>query len=336
VADFDVPKGLPFPPMEAELVRELPEGDGWQYEPKWDGFRGVLENLDGELRMWSRNGRPLLRYFPELRQLGDLLAPRSALDGEIVITRDGAIDFDAMQTRLHPAESRIKKLSAEIPAEFIVFDLLVWDDEPVWELPLEARRQRVEALAGFRVSPATRSADDARAWLAQFEALGLDGVVAKRLASTYQPGSRDAVVKVKEHRTADCVVLGLRWKGDQRQIATLLLGLYRDDGGLDYVGSCAVAAGKREEVAGRVLPLLEDAPEGRISEPNRWGSGELQEARVRPELVVEVRYDKVQGHRFRHGTKLIRWREDKNPQDCTWLEVRPPRGDGGGVEALFG
>ena len=155
-------------------------------------------------------------------------------------------------------------------------------------------------------------------------------------AATYQPGSRDAVVKVKEHRTADCVVLGLRWKGDQKQIATLLLGLYREDGGLDYVGSCAVAAGKRDEVAGRVLPLLEDAPEGRISEPNRWGSGELQEARVRPELVVEVRYDKVQGHRFRHGTKLIRWREDKNPQDCTWREVRPPRGDGGGVEALLG
>jgi ATP-dependent DNA ligase len=336
VTDFDVPKGLPFPPMEAELVRELPEGEGWQYEPKWDGFRGVLENLDGELRMWSRNGRPLLRYFPELRRLGDLLTPRSALDGEIVISRDGAIDFDAMQTRLHPAESRIKKLSGEIPAEFIVFDLLIWDGEPVWEMPLEQRRQRVEALAGFVVSPATRSADDARAWLAQFEALGLDGVVAKRLAATYQPGSRDAVVKVKEHRTADCVVLGIRWKGDQQQIATLLLGLYREDGGLDYVGSCAVAAGKRDEVAGRVLPLLEDAPEGRISEPNRWGSGELNEARVRPELVVEVRYDKVQGHRFRHGTKLIRWRDDKSPAACTWREVRPPRGDGTGVEALFG
>jgi ATP-dependent DNA ligase len=341
MADVERPETMgskvPFPPMEAELVSELPERAGaWRYEPKWDGFRGVLERNGEEVALWSRNGRPLLRYFPELRELGDLLAPRSALDGEIVITREGAIDFDAMQTRLHPAESRIKKLSAEIPAEFVVFDLLVWDGEPVWELPLEARRQRVEALTGFRVSPATRSADDARAWLAQFEALGLDGVVAKRLASTYQPGSRDAVVKVKEHRTADCVVLGLRWKGDQRQIATLLLGLYRDDGGLDYVGSCAVAAGKREEVAGRVLPLLEDAPEGRISEPNRWGSGELQEARVRPELVVEVRYDKVQGHRFRHGTKLIRWREDKNPEDCTWHEVRPPRGDGGGVEALFG
>jgi ATP-dependent DNA ligase len=336
VADFDVPEGLPFPPMEAELVRELPEGDGWQYEPKWDGFRGVLENLDGEVRLWSRNGRPLLRYFPELQRLGELLPPRSALDGEIVISRDGVIDFDSMQTRLHPAESRIKKLSAEIPAEFIVFDQLLWSGEAVWELPLEQRRIRVEALEGFVVSPATRSADDARAWLAQFEALGLDGVIAKRLGATYLPGSRDAVVKIKEHRTADCVVLGIRWKADHSQIAMLLLGLYREDGGLDYVGSCAVAAGKRQEVADRVLPLLvEDESAGRISEPNRWGTGELQEARLKPELVVEVRYDKVQGHRFRHGTKLIRWREDKSAADCTWREVSPPRPAGAGVESLF-
>jgi ATP-dependent DNA ligase len=336
VPDFDVPKELPFPPMEAELVRELPEGDGWQYEPKWDGFRGVLENLEGELRLWSRNARPLLRYFPELQRLGELLPPRSALDGEIVISRDGALDFDAMQTRLHPAESRIRKLSAEIPAEFIVFDQLIWDGEAVWKLTLEERRARVEALEGFVVSPATRSAADARAWLSRFEALGLDGVIAKRLGAAYVPGSREAVVKIKEHRTADCVVVGFRWKGDQQQIATLLLGLYRDDGELDYVGSCAVAAGKRREVADRLLPLLTDAPGGRISEPNRWGSGGLEEARVRPELVVEVRYDKVQGHRFRHGTKWIRWREDKDPADCTWREVLPPREPGAGVEALFG
>jgi len=331
------PPNLPFPPMEADLVRELPVGDDWQYEPKWDGFRGVLENLDGELALWSRNERPLLRYFPELRPLGDSLPPASALDGEVVITRDGALDFDAMQTRLHPAESRIRRLSAEIPAEFVVFDVLVWEGEPVWQLPLVERRERVEALRGFRTSPATRSADEARAWLDRFEALGLDGVVAKRLSSPYLPGSRDAVVKVKEHRTADCVVVGLRWKGGREQIATLLLGLYRDDGGLDYVGSCAVAASKRDEVAARLLPLLEDAPERRFSEPNRWGTGELEEAAVRPELVVEVRYDKVQGHRFRHGTKLIRWREDKDPADCTWRELRPPRGpDAPSVEALLG
>ena len=198
---------LPFPPMEAELVRELPEGEGWGYEPKWDGFRGVLENLEGELTLWSRNERPLLRYFPELRPLGDLLPPRSALDGEIVIVREGALDFDAMQMRLHPAESRVRKLSAEIPATYVVFDLLLWDGEPFWQLPLEERRAELaKRAAGFRLSPQTRSLDEARGWLDRFESLGLDGVVAKRLASPYLPGSRDGVVKVKEHKTADCVV----------------------------------------------------------------------------------------------------------------------------------
>jgi ATP-dependent DNA ligase len=329
---------IPFPPMEAELVRELPAGDGWQYEPKWDGFRGVLENVGDELAVWSRKERPLLRYFPELRPLGELLPPGSALDGEIVITRDGQLDFDAMQMRLHPAESRIRKLSAEIPAEFVVFDMLVWEGEPVWELPLEERRARVEALAagGFRVSPATRSLEEAQGWLDRFEALGLDGVIAKKLGVPYLPGSRDGMMKVKEHKTADCVVVGIRWKGDRSAIATLLLGLYREDGGLDYVGSAAVAAKARAEVAERVLPLLDEASDRRFSEPNRWGTGELEEAAVRPELVVEVRYDKVQGNRFRHGTKLIRWREDKDPHDCTWRELRPPRDPNApGVEELF-
>ena len=281
---------------------------------------------------------PLLRYFPELRPLGDLLPSKSALDGEIVIAREGALDFDAMQTRLHPAESRIRKLSAEIPAEYVVFDVLLWDGEPVWKLPLAERRVRVESLSGFRISPATRDLAAARAWLDRFEALGLDGVIGKRLDAAYLPGARDAVVKVKEHRTADCFVLGVRWKGDDRSaIATLLLGLYRDDGGTDYVGSCAVGARMREEVARRVLPLVDESSEGRVSEPNRWGTGELQESRVRPELVVEVRYDKVQGNRFRHGTKFIRWRDDKEPADCTWREIRPPRDPNAtGVEALFG
>ena len=317
---------VPFPPMEAQLVRELPTGDEWQYEPKWDGFRGVLENDGGELALWSRNERPLLRYFPELRPLGDLLPPHSALDGEIVIARDGVLDFDSMQTRLHPAESRIRKLSAEIPAQFVVFDVLLWDGEPVWKLPLEERRERVEALPdGFRLSPCAGDIAEARGWLDRFEAIGLDGVVAKRRGLPYLPGSRDGVVKVKEHKTADCVVVGVRWKGDREKIATLLLGLYRDDGGLDYVGSSAVAAKSQAEVAERVLPLLKDAPERRFSEPNRWGTGELEESAIRPELVVEVRYDKVQGDRFRHGTKFLRWRPDKDPAQCTWRELRPPR-----------
>ncbi|HET7043461.1 MAG TPA: hypothetical protein VFI37_01320, partial [Gaiellaceae bacterium] len=252
---------VPFPPQEAELVAELPSGGGWQYEPKWDGFRGVLENDAGELALWSRNGRPLLRYFPELRPLGELLPPHSALDGEIVIAREGRLEFDLMQMRLHPAESRIRRLAAEMPAELVVFDCLLWDGEPVHELPLEERRARVESLEGFRVSPATRDEEQARKWLATLESAGLDGVVAKRLGLPYLPGSREGVVKLKEHKTADCVVVGVRWKEQDTRLATLLLGLYREDGGLDYVGSAAVAARGHDAILETVRPLLDGAPD---------------------------------------------------------------------------
>src|SRR6188472_621461 len=317
---------IPFPPMEAELVRELPEGDKWQYEPKWDGFRGLLENGTGELRLWSRKARPLLRYFPELRPLEKLLPPSSALDGEIVIDRDGILDFDAMQTRLHPAESRVRKLSAEIPARFVAFDVLVWDGAQHWREPLAERRATLEAVgAGLTLSPLTLDRDEALSWLDSFEAIGLDGVIAKRRDKPYAAGSREAVAKVKPEKTADCVVAGLRLKADgERRNATLLLGLWDDDGDLDYVGSAAVAPARHDEIAAVVLPLLQDAPERRFSEPNRWGGGELEEAPVRPEVVVEVRYDKVQGRRFRHGTKLLRLRPDKDPAQCTWRELRPP------------
>ena len=242
---------VPFPPMEAQLVRELPLGDGWAYEPKWDGFRGVLENAGGELRLWSRNGRPLLRYFPELRALGELLPPRSALDGEIVIDIDGAIDFDAMQTRLHPAESRINKLSGEIPARFVGFDVLVWEGTSVWERPFVERRAALERdAAAFDLSPSVADPDAATAWLEDLEQLGLDGVVAKRLEPPVDPGGRGSVVKVKPDRTADCVVVGVRWKSKaDRKIATLLLGLYDGDGEIDYVGSAAVAAAKHDAIA---------------------------------------------------------------------------------------
>jgi len=323
--------------MEAELVRELPEGDAWQYEPKWDGFRGLLENASGELRLWSRNARPLLRYFPELAPLGELLPASSCLDGEIVIVRDGVLDFDAMQTRLHPAESRVRKLSAEIPATFVAFDLLVWDAVEHWQAPLGERREALEKLArGFVLSPCTGNRDEALEWLDSFEAIGLDGVIAKRRDEPYRAGERSAVVKVKPEKTADCVVAGLRWKADgERRIATLLLGLWDDDGDLDYVGSAAVAPARHDEIAAVVLPLLQDAPERRFSEPNRWGGGELEEAPVRPEVVVEVRYDKVQGRRFRHGTKLLRLRPDKDPAQCSWRELRPPLEPGASVARLL-
>ena len=327
---------IPFPPMEAELVRDLPPSDGWQYEPKWDGFRGLLENGSGELRLWSRNARPLLRYFPELIPLGKLLPPSSALDGEIVIDRDGVLDFDAMQTRLHPAESRVRKLSAEIPARFVAFDVLVWKGEEVWKQPLADRRHALDRKAKrFARSPATEDRDEALAWLDRFESLGLDGVVAKRTDFPYLSGSREGVVKVKPEKSADCVVVGVRWKSRPDRIATLLLGLYDRKGKIDYVGSAAVAPARHTEIAARVRPLLENAPARRFSEPNRWGGGELEESPVRPELVVEVRYDKVQSNRFRHGTKLLRFRDDKEPRQCTWRELRPPRPRGITVSSLL-
>jgi ATP-dependent DNA ligase len=310
--------------MEAELVAELPRGGAWQYEPKWDGFRGVLENDGGELALWSRNGRPLLRYFPELRALGESMPPHSALDGEIVIERDGKLDFDSMQMRLHPAESRVRKLSGEIPSTYVAFDVLLWDGEPVHELPLEERRARLESLDGLFLSPASADADEGQEWLNTLQAAGFDGVIAKRLGLPYLPGSRDGVVKVKQHKTADCVVVGLRWKERGERIATLLLGLYGDDGALGYVGSAAVGARRQDEILALVKPLLADAPDRRFSEPNRWGTGELEEAALRPELVAEVRYDKLEKHRFRHGTRLLRFRPDKDPAQCTWREVRPP------------
>ena len=189
----------------------------------------------------------------------------------------------------------------------------------------------------FGLSPASRDRDEALAWLDRFEAIGLDGVVAKRVDAPYLPGSREGVVKVKPEKTADCVVVGLRWKSRPDRIATLLLGLYDEKGDIDYVGSAAVAPAKHAQIAERVLPLLENAPERRFSEPNRWGGGELEESPVRPELVVEVRYDKVQSNRFRHGTKLIRFRDDKDPAQCTWRELRPPkRRNDPGIETLLG
>ena len=323
---------VPFPPMEAQLVEELPRSDGWQYEPKWDGFRGVLENDGGELALWSRNARPLLRYFPELRPLGELLPPHSALDGEIVIERGGALDFDAMQMRLHPAESRVRKLSAEIPAEYVVFDVLLWDGEPIHSRPLEERRAELERLAhGFRISPASPNASAADTWLERLDAAGLDGVIAKKLRVPYLPGSRDGVVKVKRYRTADCVIVGFRRSEKQAgAVATALLGLYDDEGKLEFVGHVSgFPAPVRRQLQELLPPLVEP---GHISGDrvpggqSRWSRGkELDWNPVRPELVCEVRYDKLERNRFRHGTRFLRFRPDKDPQQCTWAEVRPPR-----------
>jgi ATP-dependent DNA ligase len=320
--------------MEAELVGELPDGE-WQYEPKWDGFRGVLENDGGELALWSRNERPLLRYFPELREVGALLPPHSALDGEIVISQKGRLEFDAMQMRLHPAESRIRKLSAEIPAQFVAFDILLWKGEPLHELPVEKRRRELERKAKrFTLSPYTREKEAAVRWLDRLEAAGLDGVVAKHLGLPYLPGSREGVVKVKKYKTADCVIVGFRWSEKaEGRISTLLLGLYGKNGEIDFVGHTSGFPAEVRRELEVVLPKMR-AP-GVISEArvpggqSRWSRGkELDWNPVRPDLVCEVRYDKLERNRFRHGTRFLRFRPDKDPEQCTWREVRPPRRKG--------
>jgi ATP-dependent DNA ligase len=309
--------------MEAELVDTLPESGGWQYEPKWDGFRGILENLDGELHLWSRNARPLMRYFPELAGLGELLPPRSAVDGEIVVERDGALDFDALQMRLHPAESRVRKLSAEIPAGFVCFDVLLWEGADLHAKPLEKRRAKVERLP-FDVSPATRDLEEAQRWLERLEVAGFDGVIAKKLDLPYLPGSREAVQKVKGVRTADCVVVGVTWSEKGTGIASLALGLY-ESGELRPVGSAPAVGKKREEILARVEPLLGPNPERKPrGAPSRWKRGaDLEWSSVPPELVVEVRYDKWQKGRFRHNSRFLRFRPDKNPEQCTVDQVRP-------------
>jgi ATP-dependent DNA ligase len=310
--------------MEAELVDALPEEDGWQYEPKWDGFRGVLENLGGELNLWSRNARPLLRYFPELESLGERLPPGSALDGEVVVVREGALDFDALQMRLHPAESRVRKLSADIPAQFVSFDVLLWDGVDFHGEPLEERRAKIETLP-FDVSPATKDLRQALAWLDRLEVAGFDGVVAKRLDAQYLPGSREAVVKVKKDKTADCAVVGVTWSEKGRGIASLMLGLYDKEAKLHHVGTASAAGKRREEILERVQPLLGSSPE-RLprGEPSRWRPKvTLEWSPVPPELVVEVSYDKWQKARFRHNARFLRFRPDKDPEQCTLDQVRP-------------
>jgi len=318
--------------MEAELVEALPTGDRWRYEPKWDGFRGVFENDGGELALWSRNGRPLLRYFPELRAVGERLPPHSALDGEIVIERDGALDFDAMQLRLHPAESRIRKLSAETPATFIAFDILLWNGEALHDRPLAERRVELEKRAtAFTLSPQTTDRAQAQRWLERLEMIGLDGVVCKRADLAYKPGSREAVVKVKHHKTCDCVIVGYRKNGNR--VASLLLGLYADGGTLHFVGHTSGISGDlQKDLQKRLPPLVETGHLGDGRMPggeSRWSQGkDLEWVEVRPEIVCEVRYDKMESDRFRHGTRFLRFRPDKDPRQCTWDQVRPARRDG--------
>ena len=323
---------LDLPPMEARLVDELPEEAGWQFEPKWDGFRCLAFRAGEEIELRAKSGKPLGRYFPEMAAALRRLEPsRFVLDGELVIPVGETFSFDALQMRLHPAESRIKKLAAETPAVLFLFDLLATPGgETLLQMPLLQRRAALDAfirsigaVEAVRLSPFTRDLAEAQRWL---EASGgaLDGVIAKRLDGAYQPGER-AMLKVKKRRTADCVIGGFRYERNSSRVGSLLLGLYNREGKLDHVGFTATLhdldrGALTRQLEGLIEPpgFTGNAPGG----PSRWSterSGEWQP--LRPELVVEVRYDHVSGGRFRHGTRLLRWRPDKAPRQCTFEQI---------------
>jgi len=340
----------PIEPMLAKLATELPAGDGWLFEPKWDGFRAIVFRDRDRFYIQSRDLRPLDRYFPELE--GDFrasLPARCVVDGEIVIATDHGLDFDALQLRLHPAASRVKKLAAETPAAFVAFDLLALDRADLRARPQAERRRLLdEAFARktgpVHVSPCTRERAVARDWFHRFEGAGLDGVIAKHEGTTYQPGKR-AMVKVKHVRTADCVVAGFRWHkhGPGTLVGSLLLGLYDDAGDLHHVGvTSSFGMEARGRLAQELASLRKDAlashpwrewagaTDGSVRMPggqSRWSAGkDLSWEPLRIERIAEVKYDHLQGDRFRHAATFVRWRPDKKPAACRYdqLEVTPP------------
>jgi ATP-dependent DNA ligase len=317
--------------MEAKVQAALPHGDAWQYEPKWDGFRAVAFKDGDEIIIHSRNAKPLTRYFPELVPAIQKIKPkRAVLDGEIVIFTGYGTDFDAMTLRIHPAASRVNMLAKEQPSTYITFDLLAEGDESLLDTPLRQRRRRLEQLLGpkpetIRLSPVTRDREVALGWLKEYRGTGLDGIVAKRLESVYKPGER-AMIKVKEQRTADCVVGGFRWGNDGERVGSLLLGVYRGKT-LEYVGH---TSGFDDAERRDLLKILEPYRGGTSFEggrapggPSRWSQGrELDWEPLRPELVCEVAFDRLENDRFRHGVGFVRWRPDKSPKSCTLEQLR--------------
>jgi ATP-dependent DNA ligase len=332
LADLSVP--LDLSTMEAKLVDQIPREPGWRFEPKWDGFRCLAFRAGDEVVLNAKSGKPLARYFPDVvASLRALPVDAFVVDGELTIAVGGELSFDALQLRLHPAESRVRKLAAEHPACFVLFDCLMdGAGRSLVEAPFTRRRAELEALygrmgqpAGVRLSPGSEDREEACAWLTEVGA-ALDGVVAKRLDGPYEPGER-AMLKIKWMRTADCVVGGFRYDQSGRQAASLLLGLYDAEGRLDHVGYCStISNAERGEITRKLEALAGgegftgSAPGG----PSRWSTERSSQwTPLRPELIVEVRYDHVTGDRFRHGTKLLRWRPDKDPRQCTMEQLRP-------------
>lgn len=327
---MSLPLPFPYPPMEAESVEELPQGKEWQFEPKWDGFRCLIFRDGDEVRIQSKAGKPLGRYFPDVVAAALAVgARRFVVDGEIVIAVNGRLSFDDLLQRIHPAASRVATLAESHPARIHIFDLLV--DERGTSLvkkPLADRRKRLEAFAdryfaargAMQLSRATRSRPTALRWLAGGGKGDLDGVIAKRIELPYRSGERDGMVKVKRLRTAECVVGGFRYASRGKFVGSLLLGLYDDAGLLHHVGFCSSLAEKERNA---LTPRLEKlvSPPGFTGKapggPSRWSTERSAEWEpLRPELVVEVGYDHVSGGRFRHGTRFLRWRPDKAPRQC--------------------
>jgi ATP-dependent DNA ligase len=328
-----LPVEPPVAPMLAKLEERVPEGEGWLYEPKWDGFRAVVFRDGEHVRIESRNGQPLARYFPELIvSLRESLPERCVLDGEIVIAGGRGLDFDALLQRVHPAASRIDRLARETPSSFVAFDLLALGEDDLRELPFDERRRELEravrATERVHVTPQTDDPRKARRWFTRFEGAGLDGVVAKRIELPYVEGER-VMVKVKHRRTAECVVGGYR-EGKTGGVGSLLLGLYDEAGVLQYVGSTsAFKARERREFLALLEPLAGGTSfgEGRSpGGPSRWSRNkDTSWTPIAPELVCEVAFDHLQGDRFRHAAQFLKWRADKRPEECTFAQLRPAR-----------
>ena len=339
----------PIEPMLARISEEVPDGGGFLYEPKWDGFRAIVFRGGDDVYIQSRDLRPLDRYFPELHEaFGRALPGGCVVDGEIVIATPHGLDFDALQLRLHPAASRVAKLAKDSPASFVAFDVLAVDGRDVREKPQGERRVLLERLLArsaepMHLTPVTRDRAVALEWLSRFEGAGLDGVIAKREDEPYTPGKR-SMFKVKHVRTADCVVAGFRWhKSGKDAVGSLLLGLYDDRGTLQHVGvTSAFTMARRRQLAVELEPLRTHALDGHPwrewagaaagesrmpGGQSRWSAGkDLSWEPLRIERVCEVKYDHLQGDRFRHATIFLRWRPDKRPADCRYdqLEVTAP------------
>ena len=337
----------PYPPMEAKNVDQIPTGEGWQYEPKWDGFRSLVFRDGDEVVLQSKAGQPLGRYFPEIVDaVQKLSAKHFVLDGEIVILDNGHIEFDELLMRIHPAASRIKKLSEQIPATLFIFDLLVdGGKKDLTGMPLDVRRPRLEEFFDkvpekslLRLSPKAEDVRSAERWMEQLGSIGLDGVIAKRLDVPYAGGERSAMQKIKLIRTADCVVGGFRWASKGEKVGSLLLGLHDDDGKLNHVGfTSSFSTEERDELQKVLKPFMGGkgfsgaAPGG----PSRWSTERTgQWEPLDPRLVCEVRYDYFSGGRFRHGTKFLRWRPEKEPKSCSYEQVKVKR-KGKGLERLL-